>query len=320
MRSDSYRQVVRRLRLRHLELLDVLGVCASVSEAAQLLNLSQSAVSKMLADIEQAYGMVLFTRSKQGITPLTQGRTAIQGARLVLNDLAAISERLETIQEGCAGLLRVGTFSTVALMANGLTAFHAKRPGMMTRIREGSPRELLPLLLAGELDCIVGTLPIETLSESELDTLSFEVLAEDRICVMAAPDHKLRAFKKIKWIQVQNERWMLPVHGTLMRSAFIHAFLSNKLRPPHAEVEVTSPITMRWLIRSNPDCLGIMRWQQAREEISEGYLSELPMEFNPPLAPLSLIARKVISSENEVLDAFRLELLAQARRLGVASP
>ncbi|MBM3353812.1 MAG: LysR family transcriptional regulator [Betaproteobacteria bacterium] len=59
--------VLRRLRLRHLELLTVLRDQPTVRGAARRLSLSQPAVSKMLREIEDVFGARLFDRSRSGV-------------------------------------------------------------------------------------------------------------------------------------------------------------------------------------------------------------------------------------------------------------
>jgi DNA-binding transcriptional LysR family regulator len=310
-------RVLRRLRMRHLELLQLLGEFGTVSEAAERLNLSQSAVSKMLAEMERAFDTPLFTRSKRGVEPTQQGRAVIQGAGVLVNDLLSIEERLVALAHGATDILRVGAFSTVSLMAYGLTEFHRRHPGMTTRVREALPHELVDALLRAELDCIVGALPADMLTPAQIDALSFTALAHDHVCVMVVPGHPLLRKKKLTWAQLHDQRWIMPAHGTLIRSALVNVFLGANLRPPHPEIESTSPVTMRWLIKADPQRLGVMRWQQAREEIREGYLCQLPLAQYPPLAPVSLIARRRETARRPLLDGLAKALLDEAARMGV---
>ncbi len=68
--------MVRRLRLRHFELLVELAGSPTMRGAAQHLNLSQPAISKMLVEIEEAFGARLFDRSRQGVRPNAFGIAA----------------------------------------------------------------------------------------------------------------------------------------------------------------------------------------------------------------------------------------------------
>ena len=73
--------LVRKLRLRHLELLAALSETATMRGAAARLHLSQPAISKMLGEIEGCFGARLFERSHQGIPANALGASAVFRAR-----------------------------------------------------------------------------------------------------------------------------------------------------------------------------------------------------------------------------------------------
>jgi len=74
--SNGFDFLVRRLRLRHLELLVALGEAGTMRAAADRLHLSQPAISKMLLETEDALGARLFERSRQGVHPTPAGAAA----------------------------------------------------------------------------------------------------------------------------------------------------------------------------------------------------------------------------------------------------
>ncbi|WP_144146852.1 LysR family transcriptional regulator [Paraburkholderia sp. BCC1884] len=317
--KSRYVQTVRRLRLRHIELLRVLGEQCTLSAAATELSLSQSAVSKMLGEIERELGATLFHRSKRGVILSAEGEVAVRGARVLLNDLAALSEKVEMVHSGASDLLRIGTFSTVALLPFGLAALHRQFPNLKSRLVEGIAGDLIKRLLAGEIDCVVGSLPPDALSQAEIGELEFDVIAEDRLCVMAAPSHRLRGSRRLTLHQLSEERWVLPLEGTLLRSTFIASFLRENLRPPSADIESTSPVTMRWLVRADSERLGVMRWQQAREEIADGYLCMLALTSSPQLSPVALIYRKNVMGYGQILEDFKRVLIQEVRSLDASA-
>ena len=95
-------RLVRKLRLRHLELLAVLAEADTMRSASAQLHLSQPAISKMLGEIEACFGARLFERSHQGIHPNALGASAVFHARAVLNQLARATEDVGAMQQGDA--------------------------------------------------------------------------------------------------------------------------------------------------------------------------------------------------------------------------
>ncbi|MBC7731569.1 MAG: LysR family transcriptional regulator, partial [Bacteriovorax sp.] len=65
-------RLVNRLRLKHWSLLSALGDSGTLNQAAISLNATQPSATKLLADIEQAFGFALFERHARGMraTPL----------------------------------------------------------------------------------------------------------------------------------------------------------------------------------------------------------------------------------------------------------
>jgi len=178
--------VLRRLRLRHLELLTVLRELPRVRAAARRLNLSQPAVSKMLREIEQMFGAPLFERSRTGVTPNALGQAAIRRATVICNEVRVAEEEAGALRSGASALLRIGTFSITSIATAAIARLRAVQPGVAVRIREGAVSALLEQLMAGELDCVFGALAPDALSADAISELVSEVIREDRVSVVAS--------------------------------------------------------------------------------------------------------------------------------------
>src|ERR1700756_739979 len=85
----------RRLRMRHIELLDLLACESTIRAAASRMNLSQPAVSKMLMETEEIFGMPLFVRSRTGIRANAYGAALVRHATAILGQLSASMEEVE---------------------------------------------------------------------------------------------------------------------------------------------------------------------------------------------------------------------------------
>src|SRR4051812_30062237 len=101
--------LVRRLRLRHLELLVALADAGTMRAAATRLHLSQPALSKMLGEIEKGFGTRLFERSPQGLAANGLGEAAIYRARIMLGELSRAQQEVDALRGGATGVLRLGT-------------------------------------------------------------------------------------------------------------------------------------------------------------------------------------------------------------------
>jgi DNA-binding transcriptional LysR family regulator len=300
----------RKLRLRHFELLALLGTEGTVRATARKMALTQPAVSKMLREVEHCFGGELFLRSRAGVTANPKGMELIRHAVGFINELRAVGEQVDAIAAGASATLRVGTFSTLPRVPIAIAAMRKSHPGIVMQIREGSGVELLRALCESELDCIVGTLPPEILQTADTDAIQIRAIAEDYLCVMASPTHALSRSKCIGWADVVDLPWVLPPSESLLRRGVIDASLHAGLAPPSPVVEMTSPVLVTALVRLDSTLLTAMRLERAMVEQSAGRLKILPVKPEIVLPPLSFITRRARADSSKLLEAFRLALTA----------
>ena len=285
-------QLLRRLRLRHIELLDVLGTVSSMRLASEQLNLSQPAVSKMLHEIEAVFGVVLFERSRLGITATAVGETAVRQARIIRSEVEVTAEAVAATAAGRSRVLRLGTLTVTAVVPKAILSLRAAHPDAVVKIHEGAVDELVSLLLANELDCVVGALSPGLVSDKMLAHLSARPIALDRLCIVASPQRTLAAPGQVAWTDLADANWVLPPLNTLLRQTFVAACLQRGMAPPAPVVETLSPLTLSHLLRADASLLGIMRSEQMRGEQLVASLRELPVFDRVELPPLSLLTRR----------------------------
>lgn len=296
--------VLRRLRLRHIELLTVLGALPTVRGAARQLNLSQPAVSKMLREIEEVFGAPLFERRRTGVTPNALGQAAIRRAAVICNEVAATEEEVAALRSGASAILRFGTFSITSIAPAAIARLRAVQPGVAVRIREGAVRDLLESLLAGDLDCVFGALAPDVLGSVAISELVSEVIREDRVSVVASSAHRLARAGRLQWKDLQQESWVLQPSNSLVRRAFMAAYFDQGLSPPSAAVETLSPITMAALIGLDAGLLGAMRSENVPLQQSRGLLAVLPVTPVATLPPLAVFSRRTRADRSPILERF----------------
>lgn len=130
---------------------------ASVTAAAETLGLTQSAVSRSVCEVEEALGVRLFERLPRGIQPTAAGRHFAEQARRVLAEVDELVEGARQESSRIAGRLRLGLISAGGNAIGAIAAFARLHPELAIETIAGSPQELCPRVLCGELDLIVGT-------------------------------------------------------------------------------------------------------------------------------------------------------------------
>lgn len=284
--------LVRKLRLRHLELLVALSETASMRGAAARLHLSQPALSKMLGEVEAGFDARLFERSHQGMQPNALGTAVIHRARSVLHELERATEEVEALRRGAVALLRLGAPSVTASVPAAVAALRRKLPGAMVQIREGRVHELIQRLLVGELDCVFGAVTPELLAGDVIPRLKPVLMLEDELCVLTAGAALRTGKRRLRWADLQDAAWMAPPRDTLVRQAFMTAFLNEGVPPPAPVIEVMSSVTIGSLLRADPALLCAVRREHADDEVARGGVRRVDVAPHVPLPSFGLFVRK----------------------------
>lgn len=312
-------RLIRTLRLRHLELLVVLSEARTMRGAATRLNLSQPAISKMLTELEGSFGARLFERSHQGIHANALGASAAFRARTVLNELARATEDVDAMQSGITAVLRVGAPSVTATVPAAIADLRQRMPGAAVQLREGRVHELIHRLLDGELDCVFGAITPELVASDLVPMLEPVVLLEDELCVLTSAANDGMARRRLRWTDLQAAPWVLPPKETLVRQAFITAFLNCGATPPMPVVEALSSVTIGTVLRKDSSLLCAVRVEHAADEIARGGVQRLAVSPKMVLPSFGLFFRRDGRERPAILLAFadairRVSTHAKGRR------
>ena len=143
--------------LKRMRTLVEVARAESITAAAETLGVTQSAVSRSVAEVEEALGVLLFERLPRGIRATAAGRHFVAHARRLLAEIDELVLGVRQESSNIAGRLRIGVISTGGNAASAIVAFIGEHPEIAVEATSGSPQALCPRLLRGELDLIVGT-------------------------------------------------------------------------------------------------------------------------------------------------------------------
>ena len=107
------------LSLPKLQHLVAVATCGSFSRAATELNLSQPALSRSIAGIEDRYGFAIFNRVGHGVELTAAGLQVLEQARPVLRHLQVLDSNMRLIAKGRSGRLALGMAPLLGLRGEG---------------------------------------------------------------------------------------------------------------------------------------------------------------------------------------------------------
>jgi len=300
------RWITRKFRLRHVELIAELYDCRSILKAARRLSLTQPTVTKALRDVESTLGVRLFERSNRGLEPTAYGEIFARHAKIVLAQLRHAAEELESLRAGYSGKVTVGTLlaASASILPDAIAMLKQQRPAVAISVVVGTYDILMPSLLAGDLDMVLGRLPEEGRSRA----LVYEEFYAEPICVVARRAHPLARKRRLSLRELANEPWLLPLPETALRRQIERAFVEAGAQLPRNVIESVSILTNRALLRKS-DLIGVMPYHVALDDVEQGLLAILPVKLKSIETPVGAILRapgKLPPAAAALLDCLRL--------------
>ena len=173
--------------IRQFEYLVAVADLKHFGRAAQASHASQPTLSQQLRALEELLGVTLIERGLGGAELTPVGREIANRARRLLVGVNDIRELARRAAEGGVGTIRFGVTPTLGpyLMPAIVAALHREQPDLRLYIREGIPDDQALELTRGQIDMMLGPLPIQG------DDLVVEPLLREQLYLVAPPDHPL---------------------------------------------------------------------------------------------------------------------------------
>lgn len=162
-----------------------------MTRAAEQLGIQQPPLSVQIKALERQLGMTLFRRHPRGVALTEAGRAFQAEARRLLDDMAAMRERMARLARGEAGRVAVGFTSSAAahrFVPQALRAFRRSHPDVELQISENNAAELTEALAAGRLHAGLLRMPV-----AQPPGLVFETLLREPMRAALPIDHPLAA-------------------------------------------------------------------------------------------------------------------------------
>lgn len=275
-----------RLRLRHIELLDVLADTLNIHHAAPRMHLSQPAVSKLLQEAEAIYGTRLFDRMPRGLRATAAGLVATRWARLLLQQLGESVSETHLVAAGATGRVRIGVLSVAipTLLSPVLQRLRHEMPLLTVTLIEGDMERLLVALGRHELDMVMGRLT------PSLDKSLFasEILYDEPVQLVVRRGHPLLRKKSLDLEDLVDSTWMLPPEQAPFRKQLDQMFFDKGLPHPVTRVETTSLLLLETAL-TQTDMVAAMPRSVARLYEERGRIGLLRMKIPITMPPVGVV-------------------------------
>ncbi len=184
----------------------------SITEAADRVSISQSALSRRLQQLETDLGAELLVRGRHGVELTDLGRQAADQLRRIVAGYDRLRQDISAQLGLERGTVRVGGGATVTsyLLPPCIADFQAAHPGVRFYVKEAGSREIAADVSAGDLELGVVTLP---LASHDLD---IRELAVDEVVLVARRDHPLVS-RRVGVADLEGQPFVAFESGTAIR-------------------------------------------------------------------------------------------------------
>jgi len=311
-RDALTRYMRAHLKVRHLEMLIALNDLGGLGRVAEQLHITQPAVSKTLAAMEDGMGLALFERTPRGLVATETGECLVRHARAVLGELREAQHNVRAIVEGRMVRTSIGTLPVAAatVMPSFIAELEARAPEVMISVREGTTHSLLTRLRAGTIDFAVTFLP-----EKPLDAhLAADMLLDDCIVAVVRRSHPLERQQPLTWSALMDYPLVLPPQSTFTRSMMDSFWARHDIHLPPRQVESLSIMTNVGVLQST-DSVALLLRSVAQRFAALGLLCILPLDFSQIRIRLGLLWRtdRELSRAHELVRQVFQEIRLQIK-------
>lgn len=202
----------------------------SFSKASESLNLTQPAVSKRIAVLEQDYGTRLFDRIGKSIILTEAGQILLPRARNIIEEIKLSHQSIQGLSGQLRGELKLATSHHIGLhrLPPVLRAFSSAHENVELDLHFMDSEQACEMIENGQLELAIVTLP-----RSPSKHLLTQLIWHDPLVVVVGKTHALASKKSIRTEDLIQLPAILPSHETFTRS-MIEQQLSLKKMPPIA--------------------------------------------------------------------------------------
>jgi DNA-binding transcriptional LysR family regulator len=287
--STDIPRLVNRLRLKHWALLSALGEVPTLHQAAARISVTQPAATKMLADIELAFGFPLFERHPRGLHATALGEQVVGHARQSQAGLARFIGDLEIRRQGGHGQLVIGAIMGAApdVVARAVARIKLERPLLHVRIVGETSDQITLLLRRHEIELAVGRLA----SLLDHDMFDFDPLANETLQVVVRAGHPLLRRRGLTLASLMDWPWVLQPVASPARQVLESELAQANLGTPRNTVESSSVFAILQLLQ-NSDAVAVVSESVVRDHVRARLLRTLPIAVGRDLKGFGVLTRR----------------------------
>lgn len=286
------------ITIRQMRYFEALASAGHFGKAADLVNVSQPALSTQIRDMEAALGVILVERSRSGTFLTQEGEALLPEVRHILGSVERLMESAKQTRGLLEGRFRLGIIPTVApyLVPVLIPALKAEYPHLELELKEILTDGCMDDLRAGKLDCAIVALPLDD------DQVKALPLFKDRFLIASSDEENTLLMSPMTQEQVDVERLLLLEEGHCLRDQAL-AVCGTTAKRKVANYGATSMATLLQMV-SHGMGITLIPEIALRDEASRNRMRIVPFAEPQPFRQIGLVWRRANTGRNRDFEAF----------------
>lgn len=216
------------MELRQLRYFVAVVDCGSLSRAASMVHIVQSALSQQMAQLEDELGVQLLQRSVRGVVATDAGLAFYRHAQQVLRLISDSRDVVRAAGQDLAGRVKLGLPSSIAMILVGplVAALEARYPQIVLEVYESPSTYLAAHLINEHVDLSV------LVDETVLTGIEAEPLVDEALYFVQPRRHPLvRCARSVQLARLADVPLLLTTHATTLRFLVNRAFETAGIAP-----------------------------------------------------------------------------------------
>jgi DNA-binding transcriptional LysR family regulator len=197
----------QRITLRHLEAFRAIMVRRTVTGAAEMLEVTQPVVTRLIADLEQRIALPLFTRTKGRLVPTPEAALLFTDVHQSLVGIERIANAASNIRSLKLGHLEIAAAPAMALsfLPRAIASFSREHPDALVTLHTHSSATVLDMVQSNRCDLGFAMLPMRTTRHG-----NSEVLVSAKMVGVVPLQHRLARRKLLHPEDFEGESFISP--------------------------------------------------------------------------------------------------------------
>lgn len=273
---------------RRLQVFHTVAKLLSFTKAAEVLHMTQPAVTFQVRQLEEYFNTRLFDRTHNRVTLTRAGETVHFYAKRIFEQYEEMENSVREITGEVSGVLTIGASTTVAeyMLPPLLGKFKSAFPDIQLSLKVSNTESVVSMVEDNVIDLAVVEAPVNN------KHLLVEICDVDALVAVAHPEHEISKFESLDANQLTQYPYICREEGSGTRDVIKDYLQQNDVSPDALDVcmELGSPEAIKGAVEAGMG-ISVLSKVTIAKELALGTLIALPLD--PPLErPFSFVRQR----------------------------